>query len=168
MPDYASEIFPRFRTPEERLEALGYPLDRVPKPGPILKMVVVDEGLAYVSGAIPINGKYIAWKGRVPDEVSAEEATRAAALCAANNLRMLAEEIGTLQRVQRIVRLTGYVYSRHDFTDQHLILNGASQLLLDVFGPEAGLPARTALGVAALPLRASVETEMVVRIKVEG
>ncbi|MEZ5949411.1 MAG: RidA family protein [Planctomycetaceae bacterium] len=67
----------------------------------------------------------------------------------------------------RILRLTGYVYSAPHFTDQHLVIDGASQLLLDVFGEEAGLPARTALGVAALPLRASVETEMIVKLKPE-
>lgn len=150
--------------PDEKLAALGYPLDLVPKPGPILKFVVVDDDRAYVSGAIPINGKYIACKGIVPTEVSLEEAQSAAALCVANNLRMLIAELGTLQRVERILRLTGYVYSDPHFTDQHLVMNGASQLLLDVFG-EAGLAARTALGVAALPLRASVETEMIVKLK---
>ncbi|WP_237227588.1 RidA family protein [Rubinisphaera sp. JC750] len=154
-------------TPDEKLEALGYPLDRVPKPGPILRMVAVDGDRAYVSGAIPIDGKYIAWKGIVPTEISLEEARKAAALCAANNLRMLIQELGSLERVERIIRLTGYVWSEQDFTDQHLIMDGASQLLLDVFGPDAGLPARTALGVAALPLRASVETEMIVRLKPE-
>ncbi|MCA8982596.1 MAG: RidA family protein [Planctomycetaceae bacterium] len=153
--------------PDARLEALGYPLDLVPRPGPILKMVVVDDDRAYVSGAIPINGKYIAWKGIVPTEVSLEQARQAAALCAANNLRMLRQELGTLRRVARILRLTGYVYSAPHFTDQHLVIDGASQLLLDVFGEEAGLPARTALGVAALPLRASVETEMIVKLKPE-
>ncbi|MEZ5949410.1 MAG: hypothetical protein R3C12_09385 [Planctomycetaceae bacterium] len=62
-------------------------------------MVVVDDDRAYVSGAIPINGKYIAWKGIVPTEVSLEQARQAAALCAANNLRMLRQELGTLRRV---------------------------------------------------------------------
>lgn len=152
-------------SPDEKLASLGFPLELVPKPGPILKMVTVDEEalVAYVSGAIPINGKYIAYKGVVPHEVSLEEAQQAARLCAANNLRMLIQELGTLKRVKQILRLTGYVYSAPDFTDQHLIMNGASQLLLDVFG-EAGLAARTALGVAALPLKASVETELIVKL----
>ena len=96
--------------------------------------------------------------------MSLEEAQRAAALCAANNLRVVLKELGSLERIERVLRLTGYVNSDPDFTDQHLVINGASQLLLDVFGDE-GLCARSALGMAQLPLGSSTEVEMILALK---
>jgi enamine deaminase RidA (YjgF/YER057c/UK114 family) len=96
--------------------------------------------------------------------VSFEDAKAAAALCAANCLRAVRHAVGSLDRIERIVRITGYVNSDPTFTDQHLVINGASQLVRDVFG-EAGRHARTALGMAQLPLGASTEIEMILRLK---
>ncbi len=153
-------------TPEEKLAALGYPPELVPSPGAIYRQVAITGTTAYVSGAVPMEGDELITKGKVPSQVSLEESQKAAALCVANNLRMLKKAIGSLDRVEEILRLTGYVYSEPDFTDQHLVINGASELLLEVFG-DAGLAARTAIGMVALPLGSSVETEIIVKLKEE-
>src|SRR6185312_9604466 len=97
-------------------------------------------------------------------QVNVEEATRAAALCAANVLRAVRAHVGSLDRIERVVRITGYVNAEVDFTDCHLVINGASHLVRDIFG-EAGRHARTALSMAQLPLGASVEVEMIFQLK---
>jgi enamine deaminase RidA (YjgF/YER057c/UK114 family) len=153
-------------TRDETLESLGYPLDRVPKPGAIYKPVVIDGTTVYVSGCVPFDGHgNLASRGKVPSEVPLLDAQRAAALCAANVLRLVRQEVGSLDRVERILRVTGYVNSDPDFTDQHLVINGASQLFVNVFGPDLGLHARSAVGMAQLPLGSSVEVEAILRLK---
>jgi len=147
---------------DRRLEELGFPLDRIPAEGSLVDALAVDGDIIYASGQVPFDGPELTSVGKVPSQTSREAATTAAALCAANVLRMVRKELGTLDRVARVVRITGYVNSDSDFTEQHLIINGASQLVRDVFG-EAGRHARTALGMAQLPLGASVEVEMILR-----
>ncbi len=149
---------------ERKLEELGYPLDRVPKPAALYLPVVVSGTTAYVSGAIPFDGDGpIVSKGKVGLDLSLEDAQRAAALCAANVLRVVRAELGSLDRIVRVLRLGGYVSSPPDFTEQHLVMNGASQLFLDVLG-EAGRHARSAIGVAQLPLGASVEVDAILEV----
>ena len=153
-------------TRDEKLESLGYPLDRVPKPGAIYKPVVIDGTTVYVSGCVPFDGHgNLASKGKVISQVSLAEAQKAAALCAANVLRLVRQDLGSLERVERMLRVTGYVNSDPDFTDQHLVINGASQLFVDVFGAEAGIHARSAVGMAQLPLGSSVEVEAILRLR---
>jgi enamine deaminase RidA (YjgF/YER057c/UK114 family) len=101
----------------------------------------------------------------VPSQVSLEDAKKAAALCAANVLRLVRQELGSLDKVERVLRVTGYVNSDPNFTEQHLVINGASQLLVDVFG-EQGWHARSAVGMAQLPLGASVEVEAILKRKI--
>lgn len=150
---------------EQRLEALGYALGEVPAPAATYQPLVVDGCTGYLSGALPFEAPgRLAYRGSVPSEVDVTAAQRAAALSAANLLRVLHRELGTLERIERVVRLAGYVRSDSGFDEQHLVVNGASQLLIDVFG-DAGRHARSALGVAGLPLGASVELDLIVRIK---
>ena len=152
-------------TPDQKLESLGYPLDRRLSPGAIYKPVVIDGTTAYVSGCVPFDGdKNLVSKGKVPSQVSMEEAKKAAALCAANVLRLVRQELGSLEPVERVLRVTGYVNTDPTFTDHHLVINGASQLFVDVFG-EAGMHARTAVGMAQLPLGSSVEVEAILKLK---
>lgn len=152
-------------SPEQKLESLGYPLERKLSAGAIYKPVVIDDTTVYVSGCLPFDGeKNLVSQGKVPSQIAVEEARRAAALCAANVLRVVRQEIGSLERIQRVLRLSGYVNSEDHFIEQHLVVNGASQLMLDVFG-EAGWHARTAVGVAQLPLGASVEVEAILKLK---
>lgn len=151
-------------TREEKLESLGFPLDRIPTPGAIYRPVVVHGTTAYVSGCVPFDGPgNLVSVGKVGREITLEQAQVAAALCAANVLRLLREELGSLDRIVRIVRLGGYVNSTEEFTDQHLVINGASQLMADVLG-DAGPHARTALGLAQLPLGSSVEVDAIVEV----
>jgi enamine deaminase RidA (YjgF/YER057c/UK114 family) len=144
------------------LERLGYPLDRTTPEGKFIEPLVIDGTTIYASGQVPMDGTELKYKGKVPSEVSVADATIAAALCTANILRAVRKAVGSLDHVTRVVRITGYVNSDADFTEQHLVMNGASQLVRDVFG-DAGRHARTALGMAQLPLGAAVEVEMILR-----
>lgn len=150
---------------EQKLESLGYALSKTLSAGAIYRPVVIDGTTIYVSGCVPFDGdKNLASKGKVPSQVTLEAARKAAALCAANILRLVRQELGSLDRVERVLRVTGYVNSDPDFTDQHLVINGASQLFVDVFG-EAGWHARSAVGMAQLPLGASVEVEAILKMR---
>jgi enamine deaminase RidA (YjgF/YER057c/UK114 family) len=150
---------------EQRMTALGFSPECNLKPGAIYRPVVMDGTTAYVAGCVPFDdNQKLASKGKVPTEVSLEEAQRAAALCAANILRLVRREVGSLDRIERILKVVGFVNSAPDFEQQHLVINGASQFLVDVLG-EAGWHARSAVGMAALPLGASVEVEAIVKLK---
>ena len=154
-------------TREEKLESVGYPLDRVPKPGAIYKPVVVHGTTAYVSGAVPFDGDgNLVSVGKVGRDLDIEEAQKIAALCAANVLRVVRAELGSLDRIVRVLRIGGYVNSTDTFTNQHLVINGASQLLADVLG-DAGPHARTAIGMAQLPLGSSVEVDAILEVTPE-
>ena len=150
---------------EKKLEALGYPLDRGPKEGPVIDLLAVVGDVVFASGQVPFDAGTLTSKGKVPSQVSVDEATKAAALCAANVLRTVAVKLGSLDRIERALRMTGYVNADPDFTDCHLVINGATNLVKQVLGEEAGRHARTALGLAQLPLGASVEVEMIFQLK---
>ena len=146
------------------LTARGYPLDRLPQPAAAYRPVVLDGTTAYLSGAIPFDGgQNLVSRGSVPSEVSLEQAQRAAELCAANLLRVLYAELGSLESIEQVLRLGGYVNSDPGFSEQHLVLNAASSLIIGVLGA-AGAHARSAIGVTGLPLGASVELDMIVKV----
>jgi enamine deaminase RidA (YjgF/YER057c/UK114 family) len=149
---------------EQKLEALGYPLDCTTPEGTLVESLVIDGLTIYASGQVPFDGDQLVSIGKVPSVVSQAKAVEAAALCAANVLRSVRKHVGSLDAIDRVVRITGYVNSDPDFTQHHLVINGASQLVRDVFG-ETGRHARTALGMAQLPLGSSVEVEMILRLK---
>jgi enamine deaminase RidA (YjgF/YER057c/UK114 family) len=151
---------------EQKLESLGYPLDRIPGVGAIYVPVVVDGTTVYTSGAVPMDGATLVGKGKVPTEVSLEEAKKHAALCAANILRNVRKHVGSLDRIERVLRTVGYVNSEPTFPDQHLVINGASELLIAVLGDQAGIGVRTAIGMAGLPLGSSVEVDIIFKLKV--
>ena len=151
--------------PDRKLESLGYPLDRVPGIGAIYKPVVVDGVTVYTSGNVPFDGDQLVGVGKVPTDVSVEEGKRFAALCAANILRHVRRAVGSLDRVERVLRTVGYVNSEPTFTEQHLVINGGSELLRDVFGEDHGIGARTAIGMAALPLGVCVEVDVIFKLK---
>lgn len=146
---------------EKKLEAAGYPLDRGPKEGPVIDLISILGKTLYASGQVPYDAGVLTSKGKVPSQVSVEDATKAAGLCAANILRAIVTKLGSLDKVARVVRVTGYVNTDLDFTECHAIINGATNLLKEVFGLEAGRHARTALGMGQLPLGTSVEVEAI-------
>lgn len=150
---------------ERRLEAAGYPLDRGPKEGAVIDLAAAIGDTLYASGQVPFDAGVLTSKGKVPSQVSVAEATKAAALCAANILRAVRLKVGSLDRIERVVRLTGYVNTDPDFVDCHLVINGATDLFKEVLGTDAGRHARTALGMAQLPLGTSVEVEAIFQIK---
>ena len=149
---------------DQKLASLGYPLDRGTKAGTLIEPLAIVGDIIYASGQVPFDIDQLTSKGKVPSQVSVEDATKAASLCAANVLRAVRNKIGSLDRIERVVRVTGYVNGDPDFTDCHLVINGASNLLKEVFG-DAGKHARTALAMAQLPLGASVEVEMILQLK---
>jgi enamine deaminase RidA (YjgF/YER057c/UK114 family) len=149
---------------ESKLAELGFPVERATPEGGLVDALSIDGDTVYASGQVPFDVDQLTSKGKVPSEVGVEEATKAAALCAANVLRAVHRGLGSLDAVERVVRITGYVNSDPDFTEQHLVINGASQLVRDVFGEE-GRHARTAVGMAQLPLGSSVEVEMILKKK---
>jgi enamine deaminase RidA (YjgF/YER057c/UK114 family) len=117
----------------------------------------------YVSGQIPIEDGKVAYKGKVPTEQSLEQAQMAAKLCIINALAQLKSELGSLDRISKIIRVSGFVNSSPDFTDQPKVINAASNLLFEIFG-QKGQHSRIAVGVASLPLGATVEIDMIVEI----
>jgi len=150
---------------DSKLEALGYPLDKVKfAKGGVIEPLMIDGDTMYLSGQVPFDGDDLKYVGKVPSQVSPEDATKAAALCAANLLRVARKELGTLDKIDRVIRITGYVNADPDFINCHQPVNGATNLIREVLG-EAGRHARTALGLGQLPLGVSVEVEMILKIK---
>ena len=148
---------------EETLEALGFPLSDTPQPAGLYTPLVIDGATAYASGMLPLENGILKYAGKVPSQISLEDAMKAAELCAANLLRVCARDLGSLDRIEKILKLTGFVNSDSGFTEQHTAINGASKLLIDVLG-ESGRHARSAIGVANLPLGAAVEVEIILRL----
>jgi enamine deaminase RidA (YjgF/YER057c/UK114 family) len=124
----------------------------------------VHNGVARTSGTLPrINGE-LTCIGVVGDTVSVDDAYEAAAVCALNALCLLRDELGSLDRVERILSVTGYVASAPGFDQQPAVIDGASKILVDVFG-DAGRHARSAIGVAALPRGGAVEIELTAAVR---
>jgi enamine deaminase RidA (YjgF/YER057c/UK114 family) len=119
--------------------------------------------LVYTSGQLPMIDGALAATGKVGGTVSAEEAAELAKICALNAIAAVRSIIGDLDKVVRVVKVVGFVASAPDFTGQPAVVNGASNLLKEAFG-DAGIHARSAVGVAALPLDAPVEVEMIVEV----
>jgi enamine deaminase RidA (YjgF/YER057c/UK114 family) len=149
--------------PEARLAALGLALPKVTPPLAAYVPAVRTGAYVYTAGQLPmVDGRLLA-TGKVGAEVGASEASALARVCALNALAAAADAAGGLDLIRRIVKVTGYVASAPDFTGQPQVVNGASELLLEVFG-EAGRHARTAVGTAVLPLDAPVEIDLVVEV----
>jgi len=148
---------------EEKLESLNIVLPNPPKPAGAYIPVVKSKNIAYVSGQIPIENGKVAFKGKVPSVQPLEQAQKAAKLCAINALAQLKSELGSLDKISKILRVSGFVNSESDFTDQPKVINAASDLLFEIFG-DKGQHSRIAVGVASLPLGATVEIDMIVEI----
>ncbi|MGA2306700.1 MAG: RidA family protein [Acidimicrobiales bacterium] len=147
-----------------RLAELGLTLHGPHPPHDPLDAVVVSNGTARTSGQLPrIDGK-LTCLGRLGDTVTVEEGREAAAVCALNALAVLEAALGSLDRVERVLTVTGFVSSAPDFFEQPAVVDGASKVLADVFG-EAGRHTRSAIGVAALPRNGAVEIEVTVSLK---
>ena len=149
--------------PEERLAELGLTLPEVAKPVAAYVPAVRSGAYVYTSGQLPMVDGKLAATGKVGAEIDADRAKELAATCALNALAAVKAELGDLAQVRRVVKVVGFVASAPDFTGQPGVINGASELLGNVFG-DAGVHARSAVGVAVLPLDAPVEVEIIVEV----
>ncbi|MGP4999938.1 RidA family protein [Glutamicibacter ardleyensis] len=145
---------------EARLAELGLSLPAVAKPVAEYLPAVTTGNYVYTSGQLPLINGELSARGKVGAEVSAEEAKALAQTCALNALAAIKAEIGDLDRITRIVKVVGFVSSDPTFTGQPGVINGASEFFGNVLG-EAGVHARSAVGVAVLPLDAPVEVEVI-------
>ncbi|MGI5161961.1 RidA family protein [Microbispora sp. CA-102843] len=151
-------------TPEERLAELGLALPEVVPPLAAYVPAVRTGDHVYTSGQLPLVKGELGVTGKVGAEVSAEEAKEQARICAVNALAAIKALVGDLSQVVRIVKVVGFVASAPGFTGQPQVVNGASELLGEVLG-EAGKHARSAVGVAVLPLDAPVEVEVIAEVR---
>lgn len=147
----------------EKLSTLGLNLPAVPAPVAAYVNCVRSGNLLFLSGGLPIDGekKVI---GKVPSAVSIDEAREGARMIILNRLAVIRDAIGSLDKVKQIVALNGFVNSEPDFFGHPQVINGASELLVELFG-EKGKHSRTALGAAALPLNVAVEINLIVEVE---
>lgn len=149
---------------ETRLKELEIVLPAVATPAGAYVPAVISGNLVFTAGQIPlVDGKLMA-EGKVGAEISPEQGREIARRCALNAIAAVKSVIGDLDRVKKVVKVVGFVASSPDFTGQPGVINGASELLEQVFG-EAGIHARSAVGVAVLPLDAPVEVELIVEFE---
>ncbi len=148
---------------EEKLQSLNISLPTPPKPAGSYIPVVVSKSWAFVSGQIPIKDGKVAFIGKVPTSQSIENAQKAAKLCAINALAQLKAELGNLDKIKKIIKVSGFVNSEQNFSEHPKVINAASDFLYDVFG-EKGKHSRIAIGVNSLPLDSTVELDMIVEI----
>jgi enamine deaminase RidA (YjgF/YER057c/UK114 family) len=150
-------------TPEERLAELGLAVPEVPKPVAAYVPAVRNGNHVYTSGQVPMRSGELMLTGKVGDDVTAEQAYECAQQCALNALAAVKSVVGDLSAVKQVVKVVVFVASTPDFTGQPGVANGVSELLGKVFG-DAGVHARSAVGVSALPLDAPVEVELLVEV----
>jgi enamine deaminase RidA (YjgF/YER057c/UK114 family) len=151
-------------TPEQRITELGITLPDVPEPRWAYRAGVRSGNLLFISGQIANEGGRILYPGKLGREVDVPTGALAARGCALHALAIARKMLGSLDDVAQVVKLTVFVASAEGFGDQPTVANGASELLRDVFG-DLGLGARSAVGVAELPLGASVEAEFIFEAK---
>ena len=152
-------------TIQSRLQALGITLPEAAAPAANYVPCMRADHLLFVSGQLPLGPDGLTLKGKLGAGVSVNEGQQAARQCAINILAQAKSALdGDLERIIQVVRITGFVASHPEFAEQHLVVNGASDLLVDVLG-ERGRHARAAVGMACLPLDAAVEVDAIIQVK---
>jgi enamine deaminase RidA (YjgF/YER057c/UK114 family) len=148
---------------EEKLKSLGLELPEPPKPVATYVPAVRTGSLLFLSGVLPMRNGQLAYAGKLGRDLGVAEGVEAAKVAMLNALAIAKQELGSLDRISRVVKVVGHVASAEGFTDQPQVLNGASDLLVAIFG-EAGRHARVATGAAELPRRAAVEIEVILAV----
>ncbi len=148
---------------EMKLKEMGLHLPQAPKPVATYVPAVKVGELLFLSGVLPMKEGQLAFKGKVGRDLTVDQAVEAARISLLNALAIAKQELGTLDRIVRVVKVVGHVASADGFTEQPQVLNGASDLLVAVFG-EAGRHARAAVGAAELPRGAAVEIELILAV----
>lgn len=149
----------------ERLADRGITLPAVPTPAANYVPARQHGQLVYASGQTPTVDGVLTMTGKLGAEVSVEQGQEGARIAALNCLAAIAGVVGDLDRVEAVLKLTGYVASAAGFGEQPMVVNGASNLLEEIFGPEVGQHARAAIGMAELPFGAPVEVDLVVAVR---
>lgn len=148
---------------EEHLRTLGIVLPAAPKPVATYVPASRAGDLLFLSGVLPFQDGKLAFTGKLGKELDIQQGYAAARLAVLNALAIIQQDLGSLNQVRKIVRLTGHVASADGFSEQPAVVNGASDLLVEIFG-ERGRHARLALGAAELPLQAPIEIEMIAQV----
>lgn len=148
---------------EARIREMGINLPKTPKPVASYATAVEYDKMIYTSGQLPFVDGVLKYKGKVGKDISLDDGYEAARICAVNCLSAVRELAGSLDKVEKIIKVTGFVNSASGFINQPKVINGASDLFGEIFG-EAGRHARAAVGVNELPLDAAVEVEIIVKI----
>lgn len=148
---------------DEKIASLGIILPNPPTPAGSYVPVVRTGNLLFISGQIPMSEGKVVFTGKVSDN-NLETAQKSARLCAINIIAQLKRELGNLERVKKIVKLSGFVNSTSEFSQQPKVINSASDLFFEIFG-EDGKHSRVAVGVASLPLNVMTEIDAIVEIK---
>ena len=146
---------------EEKLKELGIEIPTPPNPAGSYIPVVTTGNLAFVSGQIPMKEGKVVFEGKVPENQSVDSARDAAKICIINGLAQLKANLGSLDKITKFVRISGFVNSNPNFVEQPKVINAASDLLVEVFGDMAK-HSRIAVGVESLPLNSTVEIDMIV------
>ncbi len=150
---------------DAKLTQLNLQLPPAPEPKGVYRPLVIVDSLAYTAGHLPIAADGSLVTGRVGEDLDRAAGYDAAKLTGLAILATLRKELGTLDRVRRVVKVFGVVNCTSDFTEQPAVINGCSELLAEVFGPEAGVGVRSAVGVNTLPLGVPVEIEAIFEIQ---
>jgi len=150
---------------ESKLAELGLQLPPAPEPKGVYRPLVIVGNLAYTAGHLPVATDGSLTTGRIGEDLDKDAGYQAARQAALAILATLRNELGTLDRVRRLVKVLGVVNCTPEFTEQPAVINGCSELLIKVFGPEAGIGARSALGANSLPLGVPVEIEAIFEIQ---
>lgn len=153
---------------DQRIEELGYQLPPAPSAVGVYQPALTVGNMCYTSGHLPVNVDGSLLTGCVGKDVDQEAGYEAAKQAGLTMLATLKSHLGSLDRVKRVVKLFGMVYCTNDFVQQPAVVNGCSELMKQVFGDEAGVGTRSAVGVAALPLGVSVEIEGIFELKDEN
>lgn len=148
---------------EEKLKELGIEIPQVPQPLASYVPAVKSGNLIFTAGQVPMKNGQLLFKGKVGTDLSLNQATEAAKLCILNGLGAVKSVIGDINKIKKIVKVVVFVNSAEGFRDQPKVANGASDLLVQLFG-ENGKHARSAVGVKELPIDAAVEIELIVEI----
>lgn len=149
---------------EEKINQLGFTLPAAPKPLASYEPAVKVGDLVFTAGQLPIKDGKLIFNGKLGKDLNEEDGKKAAQICALNCLSVVKFEIGNLDNIDRIVKLTVFVNSAEGFINHPQVANGASDLIKEIFS-ENGKHVRSAVGVAELPLNAPVEIEMIVKVK---
>ena len=149
---------------EEKIKELGFEIPQPPKPLAAYIPAFQIGDMVYTSGQVPIQNGELKYAGKIGEDLTVEQGQKAAEICVLNGLSAIKSLVNDLEKIEQIIKLTVFINSAKGFTDQPKVANGASELLVQIFG-EAGKHARSAVGVNELPIDASIEIEMIVKVR---